>query len=149
MMLLVQIALLLVCLGTMKVGGGPEKIAAIILVAIFLIKVISHYFGEDISYYHVSYFNVATSVFAMVVSMTLAVFANRIWPIFFAAFSVVQVFGHLSAYVMVNGQSRAYWAFTQIPVVFQVLIISIGAVFFLRRTASGLMAPDWRDRADI
>jgi len=130
-------------------GGGPERAGSALLLFAFLCSVGLKQFGIYFNFYQYNPYHFAITILCFLSSLALAIFANRVWPLFFSALYLVESIGHLVVLVIRHGESRAYWAMTQLPTIGQLFVIALGTVFVLWRKRRGLRAPDWRDRAEI
>ncbi len=141
---ILQLSLVGICLWSLWQGGGPERIGAALLLLAYFIKVVLTALGQPVDYFgpNLAYL-LLTSVFFLL-TLLLAIQSNRVWPLFFSAFWLVEVTGHLSAFVIQFGMSRAFWGMTQGPIILQTVILGFGSLaYFLRRTR-GIRARDWR-----
>lgn len=63
----------------------------------------------------------------------LSVAANRTWPLFAAAASLITISAHLSTLLLPDGMSQAYWILSEIPYFFILLSLLLGTLFHSRR----------------
>ena len=126
-------------------GGPPERYSAAIIVGWVVIDVIYHLvFGP--SGFDVVDPNHLLIDGAQLVAITwVALRANRMWPLWAAAASLICFAGHLAAIIEPRGLRRAYWALSTIPQFIQLLALLLGAVAHARRL-SKLRKPyrSWR-----
>lgn len=127
-------------------GGLPEKAGAVIVMLSFVGGILLRAAGYPLDFIEPSIAHLALIGVFIPVSMMLAVQANRLWPLLFAALVLVEFFGHLSYVIIQTGYGRAYWALTQIPTILQILTFSAGTWMHVRRRKRGVRAPDWRFR---
>ena len=125
-------------------GSKPEMLGALIValdVAIDL--VLRQWLGPwDFSAFSSSRFAIDLVEFGLLLSLALS--ANRVWPIFSAAAQLVAVAGSLAVWGSKGGMQVAYWAVTQSPLLGQLAALAIGTLFHLRRQAVVGSYRDWR-----
>jgi hypothetical protein len=135
--------LLACCLWCIYRGGKPERLGATLLIVDFGVRSLMKVFGHVIDFARPdsAYLTLTTILFG--VSLLIALKSNRLWPLFFSAFFLVQLTGHLAVVVLESGVNWAYWAMTQVPIIVQTVILAIGTRAYLARARAGLRARDW------
>lgn len=135
--------LLICCLWAVYCGGRPERIGALMLIFDFAVRSAMKAFGHVINFgtADISYLTLTTILFS--VSLAVALRSNRLWPLFFSAFFLVQLTGHLAVIVLESGVNWAYWGMTQVPIIVQTVILVIGTHAYLARARAGVRARDW------
>lgn len=125
-------------------GSMPERCVSISLITWILVDWIFHYMTAPANYGHVIVAHVIFDTFLMFALFATALRANRVWPCWAAASSLIVVFGHLVAAVYGSGMQRAYWAMTQLPFFIQLLTLIVGTALHMRRRR--ILGPytDWR-----
>lgn len=125
-------------------GGKPEMLGAGVVVFNLLIDpMVRAVVGQwDFSTFSSSRFVVDLVEFGLLFS--LALHANRVWPIFSAASQLVAVGGSLAVLESGGGMQIAYWAITQLPLFGQLAALAFGTFFHLRRQAAIGPYRDWR-----
>lgn len=142
--------ILVLCLSTGVIGfafwGGskPEQLGAtIIALHMGVDLVLPEWVGQwDFSAFNTTRFLIDLIELGLLLS--LALYANRVWPIFSAAAQLVVVAGSLAVWGSQSGMQVAYWAVTQLPLIGQLAGLSLGTVFHLRRQAMVGPYRDWR-----
>jgi hypothetical protein len=125
-------------------GGKPEMLGAVIVALNLCIDpVVRAWAGQwDFSAFSTSRFLVDLVEFGLLFS--LALHANRVWPIFSAASQLVAVAGSLAVLKSGGGMQVAYWAVTQLPLFGQLAALAFGTYFHLRRREVIGPYRDWR-----
>lgn len=139
-----RIALFILCFWALLRGGKPEQTGAALLIGGYLGYPVLALAGHPVDFARPSSVHLAYAGTLFVCALALAIQSNRIWPLFFAAFSLVELTGHVSVVVLQQGRSMAYWLMTQVPIIMQAVMLAIGTAAFMRRAGAGLYAPDWR-----
>ena len=125
-------------------GGKPEKIgAAILLLDLCVDLVIRESLGHP-DFLGFSNRRLVIDMVEFAMLLTLALRANRLWPIFSAASQLVAVAGSLAVLGSGRGMSVAYWAVTQLPFFGQLMALALGTIFHVRRRASLGPYREWR-----
>lgn len=145
----VRLVLAVLCAVALIRGGGPERLGAAIMFADYLGRSILNGLGFQLDYYSPSTAHLIHSFTVFSASLILSITSNRVWPLFFSAFALVQFSGHLSVMILQDGFSRAYWALVQIPIILQAFVIFLGMLAFLQRRKVGFMVTDWRLKSTI
>lgn len=73
----------------------------------------------------------------------IALHANRVWPIFAAAFSFIPVLSHIAVLLRQNAMPYAYWALEQLPFLFVLFSLLLGVSARRERLAKGIRCADW------
>lgn len=142
----VRIALIGLCVWVFVRGGGPERTGAAILLGGYLGKAQLHLLGFPLTYSEPDLVHLVYGAILFLVSLTLAIRSNRMWPLSFAALYLVQLAGHLSVVVLSEGRMIAYWLMIQLPVIMQALLLAGGTWTFINRQRRGSNASDWRTK---
>ena len=125
-------------------GSKPEMVGGVIVALNICIDlVVREWVGQwDFSTFSSSRFGVDLLEFGLLLSLALS--ANRVWPIFSAAAQLVAVAGSLAVLASKGGMQIAYWAVTQLPLFGQLAALALGTFFHLRRQAVVGPYRDWR-----
>ncbi len=125
-------------------GSKPEKLgAAIVGLNMCIDLAIREWTGRwDFSAFNDSRFWIDLVELGLLLSLALT--ANRVWPIFSAAAQMVAVAGSLAVWGSDGGMELAYWAVTQSPLFGQLAALALGTFFHLRRQAVIGPYRDWR-----
>lgn len=121
-------------LAAWKVGGGPEKVLAGVLVWFSAGDAVNHaLFAAGTDYSTINAGHVVIEVVALAVSLAVAVFANRMYTLWFAAFQVLAVLAHLAREIVRDIASLAYLMMYVGPSYFQIILLAGGIWFHHRR----------------
>ena len=125
-------------------GSKPELLgAAIVALNMCIDLAVREWVGRwDFNDFNLSRFLIDLVEFGLLLS--LALHANRVWPIFSAAAQLVAVAGSLAVLGATEGNEIAYWAVTQLPLFGQLAALAVGTFFHLRRQAVVGPYRDWR-----
>ena len=125
-------------------GGKPEMLGAgIIALNLCIDFAVRAWVGQwDFSTFSSRRFVIDLIEFTLLFS--LALHANRVWPIVSAASQLVAIAGSLAVWESGGGMRVAYWAVTQLPLFGQLAALAFGTVFHLRRQAVIGPYRDWR-----
>lgn len=125
-------------------GGKPEKLgAAIVAFSMCIDLAVRLWVGEwDFSTFNRRRFLIDLVELGLLFSLALK--ANRVWPIFSAAAQMVAVAGSLAVLGSQGGMQIAYWAVTQLPLFGQLAALALGTFFHVRRQAMVGPYRDWR-----
>jgi hypothetical protein len=140
---LLQLSLYALAVWSVVKGEWPERCGAITLFADLAIRTALSALGYPLDFYKPMTVYLLTTGLLFIASLTLAVKSNRVWPLFFSAFCLVQFAGHFCVAVLQTGNSRAYWVMTQIPFILQALILGFGTLAGQARARKGVSAYDW------
>ena len=126
-------------------GGKPERIGAVIVLAWQLVDPLYHAVLTPATFARVDFGHVLIDGGEFIALIWLALQANRVWPCFAAATQTVAMLGHLAVAFGNGGEMRAYWAMTELPLVLQLLVLTLGVAFHAHRLRR-LGAPyrNWR-----
>jgi hypothetical protein len=126
-------------------GGKPEMAGAAIVTLGWLADFLNILWGgpSDFSSFSISRFLIDLAEFSLI--LALALYANRVWPMFAAAAQLVAIAGSLAVWASGGeGMQVAYWAVTQLPLFGHLAALALGTFFHTRRR--GIIGPyrDWR-----
>jgi hypothetical protein len=127
-----------------RLGGTPERLAAAIMAAWLLSDWVYHQLFGPSGFATVDPVHVVLDGAALLALSTLALRANRMWPLWAAAAQLICVSGHVAASIEPGGMRRAYWAMTQIPQYIQLIALVLGAVAHARRQRRVGQYRSWR-----
>jgi hypothetical protein len=147
--LLVMIALTILA---WKRGADPERDTALVLLAIALLgwvyrhlglpemqgQIIGGYFNTDLFYVLVD-----TAAFAIL--FAIALFANRIYPLWIAGFQLTSAAMHLVNEIVEQQAPFAYALLNILPSYFMMLSMTLGLVLHVRREKRWGPYPSWRN----
>jgi hypothetical protein len=114
-------------------GGPPERYAAAIIVGWIFVDAAYHLLFGSSGFDVVDPAHLLIDGGQLVAITWVALRANRMWPLWAAAASLICFAGHLAAIIEPGGLRRAYWALSSIPQFIQLLALLLGAAAHMRR----------------
>jgi hypothetical protein len=114
-------------------GGPPERLAAAIIVGWIAIDTAYHLGFGSSDFNSVDPVHLVLDGAQLMAITWVALRANRMWPLWAAAASLICFSGHLAILIQPVGMRRAYWALTQLPQHIQLLALLLGTVAHARR----------------
>ena len=130
---LLRIVLIFTALFAARKGDEPERLVATVLVSTFLLDVVNHLLFGDPAWYTVNPGHLVIDTWAFVSLLWVALYANRGWPLWVSASQVLVVLGHFAKLWEVDMVRRAYWTMTQMPFLFQIVVLAIGTGAHMQR----------------
>lgn len=130
---LMMVMIASIALFAMRRGGAPERCcAAIIAFETILDFLYGALLGER-GFAEPSFSRFAIDLIAFVGFVWVALRANRVWPLWVAAAQLVVLTGSTAVLVKNQGHQQAYWALTQLPIVFQLTALGVGTLVHAQR----------------
>lgn len=114
-------------------GGEPERLVALVLVATAGIDLINHAVFGETEFFAVDPGHLVIDSWAMIVLLSVALRANRGWPMLVSAAQIIVVLGHLSKIVELSLVRYGYFAMIQMPLIIQAIALLLGTVAHVRR----------------
>jgi hypothetical protein len=130
---ILRIGLVATALFAARKGGEPEQLVAAVLVSTFLLDVGNHTVFGDPVWYTVNPGHLVIDTWALITLVWVALYANRGWPLWVSASQVLVFVGHIAKLWEVDMVRRAYWTMTQMPFVFQLVVLAIGTAAHMER----------------
>lgn len=125
-------------------GAGPERALAGVLVWFHVADAINHaIFGWQIAS-GVDLGHLVIDGVALAVSLGTALFANRIYVLWFAAFQLISVLAHLARDVASGTATAAYLIMAIAPSYFQIILLACGIWMHRRRVLRYGPYRSWR-----
>lgn len=128
-------------------GGGPERAAALIwlVLLIGMDKLYHLIFSELYQLRGVDAFHAGLDTTMALLAAFFAIYANRTWPLWFAGFQLISVFGHI-ARELTEAMSPVTYAIVTIAPSWGMLAAMAGG-FVQHRKRLGRFGPyrDWRE----
>jgi hypothetical protein len=124
-------------------GGVPERIAALTfaLAATLSVVLIPSHHGN---FEHIELSMVGIDIGVLVTMVALLVFAQRLWPIWMAAFQAVQLVLHVPMLLPADIDSWAYWRAIASLSYPMLIILAVATRLHRRRLARNGVDPSWR-----
>lgn len=130
---LLRFGLIATALFAARKGGEPEQLVAAILVSTFLLDVGNHAVFGDPAWYTVNPGHLVIDTWAFCTLLWVALYANRGWPLWVSASQVLVVLGHIAKLWELDMVRRAYWTMTQMPFLFQLVVLVVGTGAHMQR----------------
>jgi hypothetical protein len=130
------VAIGLLALAAWRVGDGPERILAGVLVGLMVLFPLYHLVLEGLPFMPprwLAYLLLDSA--ALAVALAVALRANRIYPLWFAAFQLLAVLAHLARELATGVARLAYMMMYIGPSYCQILLLAGGIWFHRRRVA--------------
>ncbi len=125
-------------------GGKPERLGALVIVMMTVLQLGWRLFSQR-------YFN-TVDVAAVVVDTvgvfgfgTLAVYAQRVWPIWAASLQVLSIASHFAREVDLHVEPLVYFVLRSGPTFLVLLVLLLGTILHQRRLRSSGQDPAWTD----
>lgn len=131
---LINLALLGVAVTyALRRGGTPERQVAFVLLAIPLLDGLYHALGAEGEYLQVDFVHAAIDAAALVALVSIALVADRFWPLWAAALQVIAAFSHYARMVDNAAIELNYAIMIRVPFWFQILVLMAGTWNYARR----------------
>lgn len=126
-------------------GGGPEKMCAGVLLAMFCLdRVYRAVFGSSVNLESADIWYAVLDAGVLVAFVAIALRANRFYPLLLAGFQLVAVKAHLVRELVESVSPIAYFILYVGPSYFQILIVGVGIGMHIRRSKRFGSYRDWR-----
>ncbi|MCT2559192.1 hypothetical protein N0B51_09370 [Tsuneonella sp. YG55] len=140
----------LVALAAWRVGGGPERALAATLLAMVLSDQVYHLAFEGLRFVPAApAMHLAIDVSALLAALAVALLANRIYPLWFAAFQLIAVLAHVANDVAPGVASLAYRILYVGPSYFQIMLLAGGIWLHRRRVRRHGPYRPWRTSSSL
>lgn len=136
----------LLALAAWRVGGGPERVLAGVLVWFSVADSLNHrLFDVNTDYLTTDTGHVIIDAVALVVSLAVALTANRMYPLWFAALQLLAMLAHLSREVTHGTAAIAYLVMYIGPSYGQIVVLALGIWAHHRRVRRHGPYRSWRN----
>lgn len=133
-MLVVAFSALVVVYAALR-GCLPERwCAGVIFTGVIIDELVEAAFGAR-SFEGFEPSRLLLDLMQFVVFLTVALRANRLYPLGIAAAQLLSIMGSISALVVPHGWNQAYWAMTQLPLFLQLQLLALGTLAHQQRVA--------------
>lgn len=123
-------------------GGGPERALAAVLAGMALVDGANHQLFADAQSIEFGHF--AIDLAAALIATAIALFANRMYSLWFAAFQILSVMAHLAQGLAHGIAKLAYVMMYTGPSYFQIFLLAGGIWFHHRRVRRFGSYRSWR-----
>lgn len=135
----------LLALAAWRWGRGPERILAGTLLWFSVADTVNHrLFDVNTTYLSVDTGHLVIDFVALAVSVAVALFANRMYPLWFAAFQFLAMLAHLARDAVSEVSPIAYIVMFVGPSHFQTITLALGIWFHRRRVQRHGPYRSWR-----
>ena len=138
-------AFALLALAAWRWGGGPERALAAILVWFRLADWTYHgVFQTSLNLAEIDLVHALIDGIACAAAFAVALYANRIYPLWFAAIQLLVVFAHLARELAMDILPQVYAIMFMAPSYLQTVILALGIWFHWRRVRRHGAYRSWR-----
>lgn len=139
------LAFVLLALAAWRWGGGPERALAAILVWFRVADWAYHgLFQQSLELADIDFAHALIDVVACAAAFAVALYANRIYPLWFAAVQLLAVFAHLAREMAVDILPVVYAIMFMAPSYLQIAILVLGLWLHRRRVRRHGPYRSWR-----
>lgn len=125
-------------------GGAPERYGAIAHLVLMALEVTALQFVRE-TFATADPTSLVVDVLVLLAYGSIALHANRLWPLWAASLSLLSVLSHFARWVQVAIHPYAYVLLSTLPTAMSLLAMAIGTMNYHRRIKAGLPCPDWVD----
>lgn len=137
--------LVAVCMAALLRGAGPERLCCLVLVGIFGVDELYHFFlAEPAMYQTIDIGHAAIDIAAAVAFVFIALRANRLYPLCLAALQILSVVSHPVKTMEDQIGPIAYGILATGPFSLEILTLTLGIAFHIRRTRQYGRYRSWR-----
>ena len=127
-------------------GAAPERICAAVFVTNLVVDRCYHWaVGRGTIYQSVDLGHVLIGVATIIVLVSVALRANRIYPLWLSAFQGLVIISHFTREASARISVHAYALLTYAPSILQIAILAIGIALHARRVNRYGTYPSWRN----
>ncbi|QFT78882.1 hypothetical protein [Erythrobacter sp. THAF29] len=133
-------------IAALRWGGAPEKILAVVFVAIFTVPLTAFEILTDspLMFGGSTIVRVGLDLVALALFMFVALNANRSYPLWVAGFQVVALAAHMVSGIVDVITPLAYAILVIGPSYFQLIFMAVGLMLHIRRKKRYGQYRDWR-----
>ena len=143
MYLLFAIGILGVGLIILRLGAGPEKAVALVIIGSILLDLVYHSAIGLARDETVDIGHAAIDFLGFTLFLAVGLRANRVWPLLCCAMQLITIFGHISMLIE-SGAMGAYWLMTAIPPQGEIIVLVAGTIAHVLRQQRIGRYRDWR-----
>ena len=132
--ILQYLAILVLQVAALRWGDLPERLCAALLVAMVIWEILYHYvFMANFVVTDVDFGHFAMSLGAEFGYLAIALYANRVYPLWLASLQLISVLTHIARKLDEGVTGFAYQLIVIAPSYFMILIIAVGIIQHQRR----------------
>jgi hypothetical protein len=141
-----RIASIILGLAMLRWGRGPEKAVALIFVGLFVVLHVPYHWLTDatILYDNIDLFHAALDLLAAAGFIAVALYANRNYTLWIAAFQLVALTAHLVSGLVQIVTPLAYAIMVIAPAYFQMIFMAGGLILHAQREKRFGEYREWR-----
>lgn len=145
-----QIALIVaLAVAAWRWGAGPERIIAGVLVWFQAADALNHAVLDTSRGFAINTGHIVIDGVGAAVALAVALYANRIYTLWFAAFQLLAIFAHLAREVTAGIDPLAYGMLYTGPSYFQIVLLAGGLWFHRRRVRRFGPYRSWRSSSPV
>lgn len=133
----------------MVYGAGPEKACALTPVLMALLDRIYHSIFGSAIYHTVDFGHFFIDFIALFIFATVSIHANRVYPIWVAAWQFIAVISHFTRGMSEAVGLRAYAILIMAPSLFEIALIGAGLALHVRRKRRYVRYRSWRASSSL
>ncbi|MCJ2182043.1 hypothetical protein MTR62_04900 [Novosphingobium sp. 1949] len=127
-------------------GGAPERLLSGLMVAMFLVHRLYHLAAHgSVMFGAVNMGHFAIDLVMLADFGVIALYANRVYPLWMAAAQLIAVIAHVYLLVPAIAVRYAYDVMTITPSYMQVVFLALGLGSYVRRHGRSGSVRDWRE----
>lgn len=130
---LYRAAIIAIVLFALRRGGEPERLVAVILLAVGVLDVLNHTVFGMPAFFSVDPGHLVIDGWAMLSLLWVALRANRGWPMWACSAQIIVVLAHMSKLIDLSLVRYGYFVMTQLPIFIQSAALLAGTVAHIRR----------------
>jgi hypothetical protein len=139
----------LLMFSALRWGAAPERWCAAVFVLMAIVDRLYHLLvGRATIYTSVDLGHLLIDAAAAIALVWVALWANRIYPLWLAAFQGLAVVSHFTREASAAIGKLAYAFLSYAPSLFQIAILALGIGLHARRVRRGGMYPSWRSSSN-
>lgn len=135
---------LFLCALAWWIGAGPERLAASAIAAMFLLDIPNHLLFGDATWVSVDWGHAVIDVLTAGLLVYCGLYANRMYPLWLAAFQLISATSHLSRELSHGMAGQAYSIMIITPSYFELLILALGIHSHMQRKRAWGSYRSWR-----
>ncbi|MGX7894270.1 hypothetical protein [Tsuneonella sp. HG222] len=127
-------------------GGAPERIGGLVVLSMAVLQTLMHIVHPQF-YHDVDPVSVVIDVFLFVNLLALAIYAERLWPVWGASLQILSLSAHFARALHFEMPEMVYGLMKAIPTLFFQLALIVGTINhrrIVKRLGSDVAWKEWR-----